>query len=377
MAPARGTSIGVVRDRRARNPARSWAGEGALRPLGHRVRLAASLAALGVALCSCASGAPQSGDEPTSDAFDPGHAEFSLRPDGLDFTIPGFDWPSDQQAREWAERFDDAGAEGPALDGHATDAVAREFTARSDGGRERGAGDLGAGDLGAGDLGAGEFGRRDFTGSETATYDRSCVVGTPDHCAHCDDRCPGIDDASTRRTCIERSCSIRCEAAYFDVNNDPLDGCEFADDSPAHHSELNPRSLGALSDCDLALRVKGRLPSDERLHGANNVALPQGQPDWLRLQVLDELFCSLDPQVTIDLSEFPPSGSYRVSLTYRCLGGYDTTDLSRTLAGATKTTIPIDTLCTLFGDDSGTLTVGLQKLSGPHSSGDYLLTIAP
>src|SRR5688572_2406145 len=58
--------------------------------------------------------------------------------------------------------------------------------------------------------------------------DLACGLGTPDHCGSCAVSCPGLDDATTARTCSAPTalgaCSLLCKGEHYDVDGQATNG---------------------------------------------------------------------------------------------------------------------------------------------------------
>jgi hypothetical protein len=205
----------------------------------------------------------------------------------------------------------------------------------------------------------------------------SCQIGTPDNCKSCGDSCPGSDSTTTARICrAGGQCDIECKGEHYDVNGDVLDGCENEDDLPIHDVESAAKSLGKVDDCDNTKTTTARMPSDDRKHQKAPTERSNGRVDWFEMYIDDD-WCILDAKATVNLKNLPATSSYRLTANYKCDNGTSITPVVKTAKGGSSTTLAPSTGCTTVGDDSGTIQIIVEKLSGPHSTGSYTIAIEP
>ncbi len=213
-----------------------------------------------------------------------------------------------------------------------------------------------------------EAGRRD---------DLGCALGTPDHCASCSDVCPpGKDPGGGVRVCEGGKCQLQCDGEQYDVDGKVDNGCEVKDDLPVHESASDARDLGQVSDCGDAVTATGVLPSDDRKHLQAPTDRPQGRPDWFKLHVGDD-YCLVNGDVKVSLAALPAGGSYRATAYWKCDSGATLVPDAKTGSGGQTLQLAPAVSCTTIGDDSGTLFVSVEKLSGPHSDATYSVELTP
>ncbi|MCA9671701.1 MAG: hypothetical protein KC503_39150 [Myxococcales bacterium] len=200
-----------------------------------------------------------------------------------------------------------------------------------------------------------------------------CALGTPDHCGGCNDKCPGIDNVASARTCSGGVCGLTCRGDSYDVNGSAADGCETLDIDARYDSAQNARDLGNTDDCSGPKNVAMLLASDDRPHDSTP-AQRTTAAKWLKLHITDSpyLSCILHPKITVDLSSAPSSATFKVTATYRCDHGTNQYSDSATGNGGSSLVVRPGTYCGGVlgsGDDSGTLTLEIRKTSsGGHSA---------
>ncbi len=170
---------------------------------------------------------------------------------------------------------------------------------------------------------------------------------------------------------------MECLGESYDVNGDVLDGCEQGDDLPIHDVESAAKSLGNVKDCDNKKTVTARMPSDDRKHQKAPTDRANGRTDWFEMHISDESFCVVDASASVNLQNLPAASSFRLTAHYQCDNGTTVTPVVKTVKGGTTTTLAPSTSCTTIGDDSGTIQIVVEKLSGPHSSASYTIAIEP
>ena len=110
-----------------------------------------------------------------------------------------------------------------------------------------------------------------------------CEIGRPDHCAACDDACPGTDSQTTERLCVDSTCDLHCLAEFYDLNGSPHDGCE-AEDIPAQDTTATAVAF-ELPDVDDPTFMSNPLDhtaaiyGDDRVHDRPLTMRPLGRED--------------------------------------------------------------------------------------------------
>lgn len=214
----------------------------------------------------------------------------------------------------------------------------------------------------------------------------TCQIGTPDNCAACGAPCPGVDNHTMSRSCLGGRCALGCRASWYDVNGDPQDGCEVQDDEPAHDTRQTALDLnailnngGVINDNALAQTVDfPRMPSDDQEHLDPPVGMrPNGRPDWFKMTVMDIAFSGLDGDVVVDISKFPASARFRVTVLLHCEEGSDIGEATEEgNGGGTIMVSASSTDCPGWSDD-GDYIVSVTKIAGAHSAAQYTLSIEP
>jgi hypothetical protein len=207
--------------------------------------------------------------------------------------------------------------------------------------------------------------------------DAGCVLGTPDNCGYCGDRCsPGTDTVSTARVCITGKCGIQCKDEYYDVDSSAANGCEVQDDVPIHASKPDAADQGQMSDCNSPKTFSGVIPSDDRLHQKAPTDRRNGRADWFKVYIDDDPGCFVDAAVKVSFKNLPTGASYRAATYYVCDNGKEFND-SLTTYGGQDVLLQPSTVCTTLGDDSGNMYIEITKESGPHSSATYSIEVTP
>ena len=207
-----------------------------------------------------------------------------------------------------------------------------------------------------------------------------CALGTVDHCSKCGDVCPGKDVKNTLRACEKGVCQIQCEAEYYDVDGQVTNGCEFPDDSPVHENVYAAKAIyQGVDDCAKTKTASAVIPSDARKHTTAPTNRPNGREDWFKLHITDTNWCLTEAQVDIKLSGLPASAAFKIEAYYLCDNGKQTKTVTKTGYGGNSFKLVPSTACTTvsLGKDHGTVYVRVQKTSGPHSNGKYIVEIMP
>lgn len=140
------------------------------------------------------------------------------------------------------------------------------------------------------------------TGCETEIW-------TVTDCGACGNVCPGYQQPNDNVTCLGgQTCTFSCQGENYDVDGDPSNGCEVADDPIGNHTQGTAYYLGAPSNCDpgTPYTANGVLPSDTRVH--ENTAIigfdtsTGSAPDWLYVTPTTSTFCQNDVNVTLQMN---------------------------------------------------------------------------
>lgn len=207
-----------------------------------------------------------------------------------------------------------------------------------------------------------------------------CVIGTPDHCTACGDKCPGKDDGSTKRICSLGKCNIVCRGDYYDVNGKLSDGCEVEDVNAQYDSQSAAKNLGSMDDCgNVGKSTVASLPSDNRYHETSPHYRPLGTAKWFKTYITDKSGCLLDFKITLDATSLPAKVWYKLDPLYLCQTTKTLPLGSKSGEGSTKIVMSPVVKCSLGSDDSGTMFVKVNKAATPtiHSIKPFWLTIKP
>jgi len=206
----------------------------------------------------------------------------------------------------------------------------------------------------------------------------SCAIGTPDHCSKCGHKCPGKDDAATRRRCDKGTCSIACKGDYYDVNGSVSDGCEYKDPFPDINSQNSAKNLGSANDCHtVGIGTIASLPSDERYHDKPPHGRKLSEPKWFKLNIIDKTICVFELNLTLDLVSLPPGAHYEMMAEFVCKSGKTVKLGTKSGKGASSIVMKPGFSCGSGSDDSGTLFVRARKFNAPtvHSTNWFRLNI--
>jgi hypothetical protein len=88
------------------------------------------------------------------------------------------------------------------------------------------------------------------------------------NCSTCNAVCPGYLNPTDDAFCTGSSCDLTCRGENYDVNNNPVDGCEVYDGNGPGHSTATATYLGQKECLDSTSNttVTGDIPSDSRVH---------------------------------------------------------------------------------------------------------------
>jgi hypothetical protein len=109
------------------------------------------------------------------------------------------------------------------------------------------------------------------------------ILGTNSHCSKCGDVCPpGKSFTSVYDWgCSNKQCKTwKCKYPYFDVNNDPADGCEITDTSWNNYTKAAAKYIGEMDEngkYEMHL-CNGRLPRDSRanIYNSSDMSADEG-----------------------------------------------------------------------------------------------------
>jgi hypothetical protein len=221
---------------------------------------------------------------------------------------------------------------------------------------------------------AGKPDQPDGTGS-------GCVLGTADHCGTCDTVCPGMDSASTLRTCSSNTatgtCNITCRGEFYDLDGDATNGCEAEDQPPqdmvvtavmialpnVNNGSGSTACDGATNPCTHAAQIY----SDTRLHENAPTMRGLGREDWYQL-VATGAGGSGQVGACLGITNFPADDRFEI-----CIGDNGSTNPT-TCATAIGST-PSTCVAPPTAADSGTFYIRLRKLSGSNTANKYALYV--
>jgi hypothetical protein len=99
--------------------------------------------------------------------------------------------------------------------------------------------------------------------------------------------CPGYGQPNDNVTVVNGTqCTLSCKGENYDVNGNPIDGCEVADNPTGNHVQTAAARQPALSTCDHVgyASINGIMPSDQRAHENPVVSgfdfTTGSAPDW-------------------------------------------------------------------------------------------------
>lgn len=156
-------------------------------------------------------------------------------------------------------------------------------------------------------------------------------AGDVNNCGGCGVVCaPGPAlDGTTQRNCGKSggvySCNaIRCHGNNYDADGQLYNGCETADDAPAHYSSATAINSGCVvDDWDNSwCSGSGRFPSDSRQHTSSptNRFGPSGlinSEDWYVHRAEDDDFADLQVRSWLDVRNAPSGNLYEVCQSSR------------------------------------------------------------
>jgi hypothetical protein len=215
---------------------------------------------------------------------------------------------------------------------------------------------------------------------DLATSDMACGIGTPDHCGSCTVSCPGIDDATTARTCSAPTalgtCSLLCKGEHYDVDGDPLNGCELDDPEQASAAAAEivglPNTDPSLSTgvCDGAnngCTITHVIGCDLRKHDAAPIDRPDGREDWFKVTASGAGGVNkMKACLSIGNTNWPSDNQYEVCISAD--GSMSPTTCATAIARMTSMCVQPN-----GNPDSGTFYVKVRKKQGMPTSLGYAL----
>lgn len=232
-----------------------------------------------------------------------------------------------------------------------------------------------------GDPSAFDFAVVDLVGGPsdlTTPSDLACGLGTPDHCGSCATSCPGVDDATTTRTCSAPTalgaCSILCKAESYDVDGNAQNGCEL--DDPAHATAATAVAVtlpnvavssGTCNNGNNGCTVSRAIGSDLRKHDVAPVDRPDGREDWFVINVVGAGGPSTTKAcLSIGNATWPTDNQYEVCISAN--GTMTPTICATAIArGASMCVQPSG------NPDAGTYYIKVRKKQGTPTSLGYAL----
>jgi hypothetical protein len=143
------------------------------------------------------------------------------------------------------------------------------------------------------------------------------ISSDPSNCGGCGNICPGYGAATADAICQNSVCGLTCKGGYYDVNNNPTDGCEMFDTLAEKRVQDKSISLGNHSCFDDNGGIfNGVMYSDARSH--QNPSAPGfdpavgAAPHWFLINATGGGGCVNDLQV--DLVMGGTSDCYRLSV---------------------------------------------------------------
>jgi hypothetical protein len=208
----------------------------------------------------------------------------------------------------------------------------------------------------------------------------ACTLGTPDHCGTCTTVCPGIDSASTQRTCsgptATAMCNILCKGEFYDLDGDPANGCEVEDvpvqDSAGGALALTlPNTTGGTASCNGATNPcthVGKIYSDTRVHETAPTSRVVGREDWYAVTAVGAGTSGM-MLACLGIVNYPADNQYEV-----CIGNAGsmtpTTCMTVTGGSASKCVAPPTAA------DTGTFYIRISKLAGTNTPYGYALFLS-
>ncbi len=203
-----------------------------------------------------------------------------------------------------------------------------------------------------------------------------CTLGTPDHCGTCTTVCPGVDNASTQRTCAASTCGLTCKGEFYDLDGNAANGCE-AEDQPVQDASGTAVAV-ALPDvnngtgstaCDGATNpctVLGQIYSDQRTHDSAPTSRPLGREDWYRVTATGNGSPNNNVTACLGITNYPADNQYEV-----CIGENNSTSPTTcmTATGGASSVCVAPAAAT----STGTFYVRIRKVAGTNTANQYAL----
>jgi hypothetical protein len=147
-------------------------------------------------------------------------------------------------------------------------------------------------------------------------------VTTADHCGGCTHVCPGYGQATADATCVDPStslCGLTCKGENYDVDNNPVNGCERFDGTPPGHTQGTAQSLPSQDCFDTSLGSFSQvIMSDARVHTNPTVtgfnAATGAAPDWWSVFANGGFACTNDFSVTLSTGGGGTSPCYTLTV---------------------------------------------------------------
>src|SRR5262249_27335954 len=111
--------------------------------------------------------------------------------------------------------------------------------------------------------------------------------------------CPGNNQHDTVK-CTSHTCSLSCQGEFYDVNDNPTDGCERQDSPIDNHTKDKAVDLGSFpcGDGDSKQDIDGIVPTDNKVHENPNIdgfdTTVGAAPDWFKIKGTGGTFCQDD-----------------------------------------------------------------------------------
>ena len=207
-----------------------------------------------------------------------------------------------------------------------------------------------------------------------------CMLGTPDHCGSCTMACPGMDGASTQRTCSgstsTATCGIVCGGEFYDVDGNAANGCE-AEDVPVQDTAgtavaiMLPNVTGGTGACTGAnnpCTQTGQIYGDARFHEEPPLSRVLGRDDWYVVTAVGA-GAGGTMVACLGITNFPADNRYEV-----CIGNSGSTtptSCMTVIGGGSSVCVSPPTPA-----DAGTFFVRISKASGSLTLNKYALYVS-
>lgn len=215
------------------------------------------------------------------------------------------------------------------------------------------------------------------TGGSGSGTGASCDLGTPDHCGECNDECPGPEDESTARVCLDEppdaTCDIVCWGEFYDLNDDILDGCEEQDptvqDGPDSAVTITLPDTDDPTFASNPLDIVEVIYADLRAHAMPPVARPFGREDWWEVTAVGAGVAGSGMRACLGITSFPRDNRFEVCLSNIGVTTFEPAGCTDVLGGAPSACVdaPAGT------DAGGPYYVRVRKLAGTNTPNGYAL----